>query len=271
MKKAVMCATCRHKYHQELKAFESINDIVVHHCPKCGNGGRMIMGAGQPEVMGHRSDSFTFPKFPPPQLSLPVNTSYLDASPADLFLLHARALSAGFTCVGFHGCGSNAAESILKAVQDVSVTNARGRGFMVGSLRTGIPAHWSQQAKGGGRATILKVYVRNWPNKQINEDYRWGKMDPDDIIETEGLEMVLRPSIFQDVVALPSLDVDQALIHPSVWQACPTHSFSPEEIPLMQQLANHFNISLLQLEEKIVTEPAPVEAAAKRLGLNVRP
>jgi|GEM_PF-2644464 len=269
MKKAIACSSlhCQYKYHQELF---STQNITVHHCPQCGSAGRMIMGPGQPEVTGSPCYIFARPKFPLPELSLPVNRSYLEASPREIQLLHEQAIRHGFTCIGFHGCGSNAAESILKGVQDVSTTNARGRGFMIGSLYSGIPSIWARQVKGGGTATILRVYVRNWPGRRVDIDYQWGKMDPDDDVSTDGLEMVLRPRVFNDIVALPSIgDTDQALIAPVVWQNCPRHSFRPEEMQTVQEIARHLNISLDALEREIESNPGRIEKEAQALGLNL--
>lgn len=267
MKKAIICtkSTCNHKYHQEV-AF--LHNISVHHCPQCGGAGRMIMGPGQPELIGVACNPFTPPKFRLPELSLPVNNSYLEASVKDIHALHFQATQHRFTLVGFHGCGSIAAQDILKQVRDVSTTNARGRGFMVGSLYNGIPNAWARQVKGGGVPTILRVYVRDWNSKSEGVDYDWGKMDPDDDIKDEGLEMALRPRMFNDIFTLPSLgESDQQLVGPAIWEGCPTHSFRPEEMDVVTRLASWLNISLDELEQRITEDPESIEKTATQLGI----
>lgn len=231
----------------------------------------MMMGPGQSELTGKPCRGvFTKPKFTLPELSWPVNRSYLKASRGDIQLLHQRAVAGGFTCIGFHGCGSNAAESILTGVKNVSIVNARGAGFAVGSLYKGIPSYWASRAKWGGQPTILRVYVRNWPSRRVNVDYEWGKMDPDDDVSEEGLEMVLRPGIFKDIVTLPSVSAnDQSLVAPTIWSNCPTHSFGPGEMEVVQKLATHLKISLDALERVINTNPDRIQKAADDLRLKL--
>ena len=230
----------------------------------------MIMGPGQQELTGRRAVGFIAPKFPLPQLSLPVNVSFLEATAQDVQKLHENAVRAGYTCVGFHGCGSVAAVSILKGVRDVSVTNARGKGFMVGSLRSGIPSIWSRQAKGGGRPTILKIYVKNWASKTMGIDYDGGKMDSDDDIESCGLEMVLKTGIFSDVLALPSLlPNDQALVRNNVWSEIPDHSFDPDQVPVMLRVAQYLDMTLNQLDHAIENDRERVKKAFEALNIPV--
>jgi hypothetical protein len=230
----------------------------------------MIIGHGQPDITGNAAAFFILPPFPLPELSLAVNESYLDASAGDIALLHNSALHSGFTCLGFHGCGSNAARSILRGVEDVSTTNARGSGFAVGSLRKGIPTHWAGQVKGGGVATLLRIYVCNWHTKQVGRDYEWGKMDPDDKVSKTGVEMVLRPRIFRDIFSLPSPSPeDQSLIHPDIWRDCPAHSFRPDELAMVQQIADHLHMSLPELEEAIEKDGEAIAKVAKSLGFNI--
>jgi hypothetical protein len=229
------------------------------------------MGPSQSDVIGKACGKFTPPKFILPQLSSPMNKSFLEASHGDIDLLHARLTQYNFTCIGFHGCGSVSAETILIGVKDVSTTNARGKGFAVGSKYTGIPSHWAQQAKGGGTPTILRIYVCNWLTLRVETDYDWGKMDPDDKVSKTGVEMVLRPSIFNNIVALPSKGSgDQALISVSIWADCPTHSFRPEELGKVTKLANYMKIDLAELERMIEKQDLKmIEKAARALGLSL--
>jgi len=267
MKKAVMCTRCRYKYHQDLDP----PTAAVIPCPRCGSAGRMIMGPGQAERVGSAfSGIFPRPKFMLPEMGLPVNVSWLEATRADIGLLHAAVVGSGFTCLGFHGCGSVSARNILLGVRDVSTTNARGRGFMVGSLYTGIPDTWAAQVKGGGTKTILRVYVRGWATMRVRVDFDWGKMDPDDKVSEEGLEMVLKVHTFGDVVCLPSIDAsDQALVAPDIWRDCPAHNFRRDELPMVRAIATHMGISLAQLEEEIEEDGDKIAKIAKSLGFNV--
>ncbi|MFP5284504.1 MAG: hypothetical protein ACLGI9_02080 [Thermoanaerobaculia bacterium] len=228
----------------------------------------MIMGPGQADVTGRACDAFIPPKFTLPQLSSPMNASLLTVSHGDIDRLHASLVQFNFTCIGFHGCGSISAQAILLGVRDVSTTNARGRGFAVGSKYSGIPTSWAAQAKGGGVPTILRIYVRNWSTLRVGTDYDWGKMDPDDNVSSTGVEMVLRPGTFNDIVALPSKGIgDQALVSASIWEACPTHSFRPEELEGLTILANHLGISLSELERQIVADEERIQKIAESLGL----
>jgi hypothetical protein len=264
MKKAVICTVCSYKYHQD------IPPNAVLPCPMCGRAGRMIMGPGQPSVTGNANGAFVARKFRLPELGSCANDMFLRATHGDITLLHNAAVTAGFTLVGFHGCGSVAAVNILTEIRDVSTTNARGRGFMVGSLYAGIPSQWAGQVKGGGVATLLRVYVFDWPRKRLNHDYQWGKMDPDDDPDETGLEMVLRVRIFNHVVCLPCIGPnDQQLLDDDIWADCPTHSFRPDELPMMRAIAAELGVSLAGLEKLIETDPKRVEAAARKLGYDV--
>jgi len=269
MIKAVICTVCKHKYHQDV-----INPmaITVHPCPNCGKAGRMIMGPGQPERTGIAAVPFTRPKIAYPLLSLPVNHSLLSAGPSDVDKLHMAATGAGFTLVGFHGCGSTSAASILTAVRDVSTTNARGRGFMVGSKYDGIPQTWAAQAKGGGTATILRIYVRGWGGMVRGTHYECGKMDPDDDVSEDGLEMVLAVAIFGNILALPSKSTDASMDLSAVWASCPSHSFRPDELDTMNRVAAYLRVNLDQLEAMIEAggeQVKSVEAAFKTLGIPI--
>ena len=269
MIKAVSCTVCNHKYHQDVI---NLMAITVHPCPNCGRAGRMIMGPGQPERTGIAAVPFTRPKIAYPLLSLPVNHSLLLAGPSDVDKLHMAALGAGFTLVGFHGCGSTAAESIMTAVRDVSTTNARGRGFMVGSKYDGIPRTWAAQVKGGGTATILRIYVSGWGGMVRGRDYECGKMDPDDEVSEDGLEMVLAVAIFGNILALPSKSTDASVNLGAVWASCPSHSFRPEELDTMTRVAAYLRVTLDRLEAMIEAggdELKSVEAAFNALGLSV--
>lgn len=266
MIKAVICTVCQHRYHQDVP---NPMAITVHHCPNCGKAGRMIMGPGQPDRTGVAAFPFTRPKIAYPLLSCPVNHSLLNAGPADVDKLHMAATGAGFTLVGFHGCGSNAAESIMTAVRDVSTTNARGRGFMVGSKYDGIPRTWAAQVKGGGTATILRIYVSGWDGMDRGTHYEGGKMDPDDDVEEEGLEMVLKVTIFGNILALPSKLTDVSLDLSAVWADCPSHSFRPDELDMVTKVADYLQVTLDRLEAMIEAggnELKRVEAASKALG-----
>jgi hypothetical protein len=209
----------------------------------------MILGPGTAITGDAAPTSRIRPKFILPQLSLPINKSYLHATAADINSLHSAMLIGGFTLVGFHGCGSDSAKSILCEIKDVSTTNARGKGFAVGNIYTGIPKTWSVLRK-SGNPTILRIYVKEWTAKSFGLDYDWGKMDPDDNISKTGLEMVLRTRIFSSILALPSLGVgDQSLLDSSIWKDCPTHSFRPYEVENMKKVAAAMKMDLHQLEE----------------------
>ncbi len=270
-RKAVICTkqNCSHRYHQDVNLSE--RRIPVHHCPQCGDAGRMIMGPGQQELTGAKAAVFKPPGYRRPLLSTPVNWSLLRASSGDITLLHTNVVQAGYTLIGFHGCRSNAAESIITEVRDVSTTNARGSGFAVGSKYNGIPAHWSQQNKGPGTPTILRIYVLKWSDLTFSDDYDWGKMDPDDDVENDGLEMVLKVHTFSRIVALPSIgNNDQDLIPDTVWADCPTHNFGPDEMPKVTKLAQHLKITLNELDQWIASgKTGPIEEAAAKLGINL--
>ena len=268
MKKAVICTVCNHQYHQDV-----LNPmaITVHPCRNCGKAGTMIMGPGQPNKTGTAAVPFAKPKIAYPLLSVPVNHSLLSAGPSDVDQLHMAATGVGFTLVGFHGCGSTAAGSIMTAVRDVSTTNARGRGFMVGSKYDGIPQTWAAQVKGGGTATILRIYVSGWGGMVRGTHYECGKMDPDDDASETGLEMVLKVAIFGNILALPSKSTDASLNLSAVWAGCPSHSFRPKEVPTMTRVADHLHVTLDQLEAMIEaggTQVQRVEAAFATLGLS---
>lgn len=267
---AVICTAqgCRHQYHQDVNLTQR---ITVHACRNCGAAGRMIMGPGRVDIVGLPAQPFTRPPFPWPLLRLPVNAPLLTASADDLQRLHLSLAAAGYVLVGFHGCGANAASSILSGVRDVSTTNARGRGFCVGNKYDGIPGIWAHQAKGGGTPTILRIYVRHWTALLPDVDYVWGKMDPDDDVEEDGLECVLKVHTFARIFALPSQSAsDEHMIAASIWAACPTHSFRSEEIPNMTRIAEYLRVSLDEIERRI--EDGDLEAimeAAKWLGIKI--
>lgn len=223
----------------------------VHHCPNCGSAGRMIMKPGV-YADGIRATGFSIPKLKYPLLSVPVNKSLLEATTADKTALHLAAVQQGFVCVGFHGTGSNHAESILQGIRDVSTAEARGKGFAVGSKYDGLPTTWAAQCKGGGTPTILRIYVKHFHIFDAGDEFDWGKMDPDDSISVEGLEMVLRPAIFSTIVALPSISViDQSLVPADLWDDCPKHSFRRNEIVMMTAIAQRMGWTLDRLEENI--------------------
>ena len=95
-------------------------------------------------------------------------------------------------------------------------------------------------------------------------------MDPDDNVETCGLEMVLKVGIFSDVLALPSLlPNDQALVRDNVWEEIPAHSFRPEEVPVMRKVAAYLNMTLNQLEHAIENDRERVEAAFGALQIPI--
>ena len=254
MIKAVYCTDlirCRHRYHQDVPSF---GDITVHPCPNCGSAGTMIINPDE-RLTGVKALNFKKSKIVYPLLSMSVTLSLRLAGPSDIFRLHQAAVIAGFTLIGFHGAGSNAADSILEGVQDKSTTEARGKGFAVGSKYDGIPTHWAGQVKGGGTPTILRIYVRGWEGLVFGRDYDWGKMDPDDEVEETGLEIVLRTHIFPYILALPSLSiVDQNLIAEEIWEDCPTHNFRPDEVETMTRVAKHLNVTLNELEKMIEDE-----------------
>jgi len=267
MIKAVICTRCEYKYHQDLP---SLLAITVHPCPLCGGAARMMMGPGQAAQTGLAAVGFVAPKFPWPEVGSPVVPSLLRVSHSDLAAFHDRAVFYGFTCVGFHGCGSVYAENILRGIRAVSTTEARGPGFMVGSLYGGIPASWAAQAKGGGTATILRIYVRDWRYKRFARDFDWGKMDPKDDVAEEGLEMVLRNHILADVCALPSAGpTDQKLVHSSIWADCPTHNFRAEEMDKARDLARRLGLTLEALDNMIANDQEGLAKLADSKGVSL--
>jgi hypothetical protein len=273
MIKAVYCTDtvgCKHRYHQDVLGSGA---ITVHHCPNCGAAGTMIIRPGELQTGAPAPGHFIRPRMPLPLLRLSVTLSLRLADPTDIGRLHLQAVSLGYTLIGFHGTGANYADSILQGVQDKSTTEARGKGFMIGSRYNGIPIIWANIAKGGGAPTVLRIYVRGWHGMIAGRDYDWGKMDPDDDISDTGLEMVLRISTFPNILALPSLSsADQQLILPIIWDDCPTHSFRRKELPMMIRVATHLNVTLSRLEEMIEDRDggglAQVERAFEQLHLS---
>lgn len=150
--------------------------------------------------------------------------------------------SKGYDFIGFHGCGANSARAMMIGGVDPArnVVGARGRGFYVGSLYTGIPADWATKAerKGHGKATRLAVYVKNFGELTWGSDYDWGKMDGDDEVAETGLEIVFFGDACKRLRVVPAMGLESS----ALWQACPQDSLGFGERAKVKQAATHLGV-----------------------------
>ena len=124
----------------------------------------------------------------------------------------------------------------------------------MGSLYSGLPTGWAWIRGGiGVDAFVLRIYVHGWGQLEAGTDFDWGKMDPDSDVKKDGLEMVLRPHTFPQILGLPSVSAqeDQVLLGSRLWKYCPRHSFRPHEMPMMERAASKLGMGLNELEAGI--------------------
>jgi len=233
-KKRVNCPSCNASHVLDL---DTDQQLRVPTCQECGAAGVMEMGL-----------DFSLTQLPHPgvpridrwdvrmlERSLAGSTEYRK-------LITLSYTNKGYDFIGFHGCGANSARSMMIGGIDpgLNTVGARGRGFYVGSLYTGIPADWATKAerKGHGKATLLAVYVKNFGELTWGTDYDWGKMDGDDEIAETGLEIVFFGDACKRLRVVPALGVETT----ALWLGCPQDSLGFEERAKVRQAALHLRV-----------------------------
>lgn len=266
--KAVYCSKCGNEYHQLINP--AVSTILVKPCDKCGGAGIMIVDPdtrvrGLPKIQVSKLPKPpTIPSRRAPVAKTTTRTHaqdfYNDALEGKLSAIETLQkiyVGEGYQLVGYHGCSSTSAKSImLKGLdEDKCVVAARGAGFYIGSLAMGIPRSWSIKAakKDGSKPAILSIYLKGFSALVYGRDYDWGMMDGDDDVKETGLEMVIYPRAYQYVKVVPGYGAT-----PAIWKGCPVDSFSFKERseikPVIAKIVNALGISPAVAWEKMMKE-----------------